>query len=125
MEIYVGHSSSINFENELYRPLEQSQVSQRFNLVLPHKDNDQPFNSKKFLGEECDLFVAEVSEASTGLGIELGWADLFDVPILAVYGEGSDPSNSIKVVADEIKVYSGTNDLINIIENKLREGDNQ
>jgi hypothetical protein len=124
MNIYVGHSSSINFEDRLYRPLEKSKISDRYNLVFPHKDDKQIFDSKRFLREECDLFVAEVSEASTGLGIELGWADMLEVPVLAVHREKSEYSNSIKAVADEIEAYSGTDELINIIENKLKEGDN-
>ena len=124
MNIYVGHSSSINFEDRLYRPLKKSKISDRCNLVFPHEGDKQIFDSKRFLMEECDLFVAEVSEASTGLGIELGWADMFEVPVLAVYREKSEYSNSIKAVADEIEAYSGTDELINVIENKLKEGDN-
>lgn len=33
----------------------------------------------------CDLMIAEVSLPATGLGIELGWAKAFKVPILCMY----------------------------------------
>jgi hypothetical protein len=81
MDIYIGHSSSIDFKEQLYEPLRNSGLDDEHNIVLPHEDSDEPFNSKKLLKNKCDVFVAEVSEASTGLGIELGWADLYEVPV--------------------------------------------
>lgn len=84
-------------------------------IVLPHEDSDEPFDSKKFLREDCDLFVAEVSKASTGLGIELGWADIYDISIVCVHREDADISSSLSAVSDEIMSYEDTEELVELI----------
>lgn len=106
MRIYVGHSSSMAFRDCLYDPIRGSRLDEEHEVALPHENSDKLFDSKEYLREECDLFVAEVSEASTGLGIELGWADLFDVPIVCIHREGEDFSSALTEVADEIVSYS-------------------
>lgn len=105
MKIYVGHSSDLDFRDELYRPLKKSSLYQDHEVVLPHEDPDQIFDSRGFLSERCDLFIAEVSDPSTGLGIELGWADTYDVSVVAIHRKGSEISSSLKEVCDEIKAY--------------------
>ncbi|MFB6209865.1 MAG: hypothetical protein ABEJ56_07075 [Candidatus Nanohaloarchaea archaeon] len=124
MKIYVGHSSSNDYEEELYEPLKQSDLSDKHDLVFPH-EGDEFFDSKDFLREECDLFLAEVSKASTGLGIELGWADLFDVPIVCVHGQGSNPSGSIRAFCGNIRDYSDKEELIRIIRDFVEELENE
>jgi hypothetical protein len=105
LKIYFGHSSGIEFRKEFYRPLEESDLSGEHELVFPHENSGEPFDSKKFLREEADLFIAEVSEASTGLGIELGWADLFEVPVLCVHREDAEVSSSLQAVDVDLRSY--------------------
>ena len=116
MKIYVGHSSSFDFKQELYRPLRDSELDEKHEIVLPHEDSNELFDSKEFLRNECDLFIAEVSRPSTGLGIELGWADEYDVPILCVHKSGSDVSSSLEAVTDDIEEYENSRDLVSIME---------
>jgi hypothetical protein len=63
MKIYVGRSSAMDFRNGLYGPIRGSELDEEHEAVLPHEDSDDLFDSREFLREECDLFVAEVSEA--------------------------------------------------------------
>lgn len=49
MDIYIGHSSSINYRKNLYQPLKESKIAEEHNLILPHEDSEEPFNSKEFL----------------------------------------------------------------------------
>lgn len=114
MKIYVGHSTSIDYK-ELYEKLKGSRLAKDHDIVLPHEESEDLFDSKTFLREECDLFLAEVSEASTGLGIELGWADEFGVPILCVYGRDSKPSSSLEAVTDRIVAYDTIEELSKIV----------
>lgn len=60
MQIYVGHSSSLDFRSELYQPIRDSRLDETRTFVLPHEDSDEPFESKPFLRGECDLVIAEV-----------------------------------------------------------------
>ena len=118
MKIYIGHSTSFNYREDLYKPLKQSALTEKHELVFPH-DSEDLFNSREFLQEECNLVVAEVSKASTGLGIELGWASLFEVPIICVFRSSSNPSNSLKAVADNFLEYNSAEELVSKLEGKI------
>lgn len=118
MNIYVSHSSSIEFEKRLYRPLERSRLSESHNVVFPHREEGL-FDSKEFFKDKCDLVVAETSQPSTGLGIELGWADLFGIPIICVYEQGSVTSSSLKAVSENFIEYSSNEELISKLEREI------
>ncbi|MDY6770045.1 MAG: hypothetical protein SVU88_03660 [Candidatus Nanohaloarchaea archaeon] len=119
MEVYIGHSTIFDYREELYQPLESSKLSEEHNLVFPHKDSEDLFDTKEYLQDSCDVFVADVSEASTGLGIELGWANLYDIPIIAIHRIESDISQSISEVADEITAYDGDEEMVKSISVSL------
>jgi hypothetical protein len=112
MKIYVAHSRSFDFKKELYEPIRQSSLNDEHTFVLPHETSDEPFNSKDYLKNKADLMIAEVSESATGLGIELGWADIYEVPIICIYRKGSKVSDSLKVVLKNFVEYSNSKELI-------------
>lgn len=116
MKIYVAHSRSFDFKKDLYEPIRQSSLNDEHTFVLPHETSEEPFNSKDFLKNEADLLIAEVSEPATGLGIELGWADTYEVPIVCIYRKGSKVSGSLKVVSKNFVEYSNSKELISWIE---------
>lgn len=118
MKIYVGHSSDLDYE-KLYSFLRESDLDEEHEIILPHRDSNEPFDSRTYLKEECDLFVAEVSKPSTGLGIELGWADIFKVPVLCVHREDAEISGSVHVVADEVKSYGAEEELPDLIKDEV------
>lgn len=118
MKIYVGHSSGFDFKTELYLPIRNSDLNKHHEIVLPHENSEEPFDSRTYL-RSADVMVAEVSFPSTGLGIELGWADSNDVPILLVYREGMKISRSLSVVSEHLVSYSDTDQLITAIDSFL------
>jgi len=73
----------------LYKFIRGSEIDQKHEIILPHEKNDEQFSSKKLFESGCDLMVAEVSWPSTGLGIELGWADMHKIPIVFLYRKGA------------------------------------
>lgn len=119
MKIYVGHSSEMDYIEELYQPLRQSEIDEEHEIVLPHEHSDEQFDSREFLRDECDLFVAEVSKPSIGLGIELGWADEFGVPGLCVHSEEAEISSSVSVVAEDVQKYVSKKDLLELIRDRV------
>ena len=121
MKIYIGHSRSFDFKNELYKPLQESVLATKHQLVFPHSESSEPFSSKEFFQNGCDLIIAEVSYPATGLGIELGWADILKVPIICIYKNGSKVSGSLKAITDNFLEYSDEMDLIVKLEQKLNE----
>jgi hypothetical protein len=112
MKIYVAHSKDFDFQEELYKPIKNSSLNKEHTFVFPHDKSGEIFNSKDFFKKDCDLVVAEVSYPATGLGIELGWADILNVPIACLYKKGFKIPNSLKVVTDMFLEYSNIDELI-------------
>jgi len=105
MKIYIGHSRGFDYINELYKPLRQSDLNSKIELIFPHENSSGHFNSKEDL-KKVDFMVAEASYPSTGLGIEMGYADIFKIPIILSYKTGSTVSDSAKRLATHIIEYS-------------------
>ena len=114
-KIYVGHSSAFDFQNELYQVLRQDQINQQHKIILPHENDNQLFSSKTLFQVGCDLMVAEVSFPSTGLGIELGWADSYKVPIVFLYRKGLTPSDSLKAISQNFLEYEKPTEIPKIL----------
>ncbi len=110
MKIYVSHSRELDFVNELYKPIRESELNDQHEFFLPH-ENDWSVNFKEIL-KDLDLVVAEVSFPSTGEGIELGWAEMMDVPIVCIYKEGAKISGSLKYICKTFISYADSKDLI-------------
>lgn len=111
MNIYVAHSSNFDFKNELYKPIQQSALNNEHHIVLPHEFSDIPANTKDLI-KSYDLLIAEISFPSTGEGIEIGWADVFNVPMLGIFKTGQEPSSSAKVVIKDIIEYDSPEDMV-------------
>ncbi len=116
MRIYIAHSREFDFQNELCAPLRKSALNGQHEFVLPHENSDAPSSSKEFFQNGCDLVIAEVSFPSTGLGIELGWANMLKVPMACISKTGSKVTVSLNAVCDSFYEYSDANDLITKIE---------
>ncbi len=110
MKIYVGHSTSFDFDKELYQPILNSELSEKHEFILPHASKSEGVNSKNLIAG-CDLFLAEVSRTSTGLGIELGWADAVSIPIKFLHKSGATVSGTLKFLSSEFIEYRNEEDL--------------
>jgi len=114
MRIYIGHSKDIDYKKDLYGPIRNSGLNSRHEIIFPH-ETDKFINSKDII-ENCDLMIAEVTYPATGLGIELGWAEMLGKSVLCVSKKGSKLSGSLKVVTNDFIEYSDSDDLIKKIE---------
>ena len=117
-KIYFGHAKKFDFINELYQPIRNSSLNDKYEIIFPHEESEKPFNSKEFL-KSCNVMIAEVSYPATGLGIELGWADVYGVPIICVYRQGHNPPGSTKVITDKFLEYSSAQELVSELEKIL------
>lgn len=121
-KIYLAHSKGFDYKKELYLPLQKSQLAQKYEFVFPHEYSDDLFNSKDFLKNDCNIIIVEATYPKLGVGIEVGWADAFEVPIVTIYKTGSKLSGSLKQISRECIEYSSPDDMISkleIILNKL------
>jgi hypothetical protein len=118
--IYVAHAGAMNFKEELYKPIHASELNQKLDIHLPHEKSDEPYSTVEFLGT-CDAIVAEVSFRSTGQGIELGQANMMNVPIVCIYRKGTSPAGSLKTISDILLEYEDSQDLIEKISQALTQ----
>ena len=121
MKIYVGHSTEYDFMNELYKPIMDSELNNKVEFIFPHL-TDETFNSIQVI-EQVDLFIAEVSRPSLGLGIEIGMAEMKNKRILCIYKENSNISSSLKYINADILSYVDKEDMIQEIEHYIENLD--
>lgn len=117
MKIYIAHSTAFDFREELYKPIREADISNKYEIILPH-ETDQFINSKNVI-EACDLIVAEVSYPSTGMGIELGWAESMEKKIVCVYKSEEKYSTALKVLSNDFVEYKNAEELIRQIINLI------
>lgn len=114
MKIYFGHSKGFDYKNELYKPIRENALNQLHEIIFPHETNK--FINSKDIIKNCDLIIAEVTYPATGLGIELGWAEIFNKPVVCFYKKGSKLSGSLKAVTHNFIDYSDSKDLVKKLE---------
>ncbi|HOO68104.1 MAG TPA: hypothetical protein PLC53_01895 [Bacilli bacterium] len=110
MKVYVGHSKNINYIDELYKSIRDLDKNISDNFILPHEKSNKNKNNRDFYSN-LDLFIAEVSEKGTGLGIELGFAYDSNVPIVCISKKGKKTSSSLKYITDEFYEYETIDEL--------------
>lgn len=120
MNIYLSHSVNSSYLNDLYLPLKKSDLMTQHQIFFPH-DQEKAVNTKEIIAKS-DLVLAEVSFSATGQGIELGWANAANIPIICFYKEGSVPAGSIKFIANKIFSYVNSEDLISQISISIPTG---
>lgn len=118
MLIYVNHSTSFDYQTELYQPIRNSSLNSGHTIVLPHEDSVEPYDSKKVI-QDAAIVLAEVSYPSTGQGIELGWASTLGKRIVCVFRKGAKYSSSLKVVSDEFIEYESLEDMLQKLSDSL------
>jgi hypothetical protein len=118
MKIFITHSNSFDFINDLYEPLKKSNLHEDHEIYLPH-ENGKDQNTRDIV-KNYDVLVAEVSYPSTGSGIEIGWADIFQKPVICIYREGSKISSSLRKITKIFISYKDTDELVKKLGSELR-----
>lgn len=93
-------------------------LAKRHQIFFPHDEENKDVKSKDIIAKS-DYLLAEVSQPSTGQGIELGWADTFNTPIICFYRAGSEPSNSLRFVSNSFIEYSSSEDMVKQLSDYL------
>jgi hypothetical protein len=118
MNIYVSHSGAYDYENELYKPIKESELSRLHHFFLPHEPENIDIDAKVEL-RQTDVLIAESSLPSTGQGIELARAEAAGVPIVCFYKTGARPSGSLRFVTNKIIEYCDTHDLLTKLQSEI------
>ena len=109
MKLYLTHATSYDYKTDLYEPLKKT-IAVNHDIFFPHDEENVNTKSKDII-KESDVVLAEVSQPSTGQGIELGWADSFNVPIVCFYRSGSKPSGSLRFISNVFIEFSSVEEM--------------
>lgn len=120
MNIYISHNGSYDYEQELYKPIKESELALKHNFHLPHEPANINVDAIEQL-KHTDVLVAEASMPSTGQGIELGEARMSDVPIICFYKSGAKPSGSLRFVTNQIIEYTDIQDMLAKLQSELEQ----
>ena len=118
MKIYVAHSSSFDYEAELYQIIEAN-FGNNHEFIFPHRSKLLLGSSKSAIASS-HLILAEVSYASTGLGIELGWANSLQLPITCYYKANTSPSAALSALNGSLYSYTSSQELILLLAKELK-----
>lgn len=116
MKICITHATSWEFINKLYEPIKNSNLIKNHDIFFPHDEASKNVNTKEII-KQCDLVIAEVSLPSVGQGIELGWADFVEKPILCISQKGFSYSSALKFITNNFIEYENEIDMVEKIEN--------
>lgn len=116
MRIYIVHPTNMDYQKEIYGPLKNDDFFLEHELILPHEKSAEISNARDDY-KNVDLVIAECSQPSIGVGIELGWFYDDEKPIYGFYKSGAKISNAVNVVAKKIIEYQDAQDLIDKIKN--------
>ncbi|QQG51062.1 MAG: hypothetical protein HZB75_00945 [Candidatus Saccharibacteria bacterium] len=112
MNIYISHcGGDYDYENELYVPIKESDLSRIHHFFLPHEAQNIDTDAVTEL-KHTDILVAEASFPSTGQGIELAQAKAANVPIICFYKKGVKTSSSLRFVTNKVVEYTDMSDLL-------------
>ena len=112
MKIYVAHASDYDYINEIYKPIREDLELGKHEIILPHEEDNYIHNRDYY--NNFDLAICEVSNPSTGLGIELGFLYDSNIKIICFYKENY--SKSLLAITKDIVKYSDKEDFINKIK---------
>lgn len=105
MKIYVAHATALDYQQIIYQPLKNSDLYSSHDFIFPHETSVIAQDSRAAIAA-CDLVLAEVSLPSTGLGIELGWADVMNKTIILLHQETAKLSSALNIISSSVISYN-------------------
>ncbi len=123
MKIYVAHSTNSDYINDIYKPIKAANELKMYEIIFPHEE-DNYLHARDYYND-FSLAICEISNPSTGLGIELGFLYDSKVPIYCFYKHGKDYSKSIAAITDNIYEYSDTVDFVKKVKIAIERGSNE
>lgn len=99
-KVYFAHANEGDYENKFYKPLGSLK---NIKFVFPYANEETKFS--RDIIKKCDYLLADISNPAMGMGIEIGWANAFGVPIIFMYKRGSKVSSYLSKLSKNIIEY--------------------
>lgn len=116
-KVYVAHAAEYpDFREKLYKPLKETKGVE---FIFPYENEGEMNPSEDIIGN-CDFFIADVSYQKLGIGMEIGYAHMQNVPIIFIYKQGSNLSRSLNMVSDKFIEYEKIEDVLDELRNIIK-----
>ena len=111
--VFVAHSKTFNYRDELYNPLKNSLLSKRMNFIFPYDENA---NYSENILPEYKYMIVEVSAPSIRLGMEIERARSNGIEIICIFKRGYNPELCLKEISKTLIQYDDTDDMLNKLD---------
>lgn len=109
--IYVGHGVGFDYEGRLRKALRSVELPPGTRLLFSDPLDLSGERVKEALREGVALFIADLSDPSVRLGMELAWAEASGARTLCMWPSGSEPDERAALACDWRLSYQGEADL--------------
>lgn len=114
MKIYLAHSSKLDYKNDFYAPLKESELDKSHEIIYLYDQTSNPGSTWEII-KRCNLVIAEVSLPSMSEGIELGWANALKIPIICVHKKDQIASQFLSIISNHILEYVDSQEMVTAI----------
>ncbi len=113
-KIHVVHSTKIENWKKIYKILRETNFLRNQEIFLPHETKE--VSNTKTMIKEADLIVAECTEITPGIAIELAWADAFAKDVIIFVKEDVEVNQYLKFFNFEIIRYFNESEIVKYLE---------
>lgn len=113
--IYIAHLKQSNYVEELYEPLKNSLLAKKFNFIFPNEDVDTTIDSREAI-KSCKYMIAEVSQPSIKLGMDIEYARNNGVEVICIFKRGYNPASCLKQASKVFIQYEHSDDFVKKLE---------
>lgn len=121
LAVYVTHSEHLEYIQELYHPILMVLKNQFHHFVFPNVKPTEPLAFKSLISE-ADFVIAEVSESSMRLGMELAMAEQMNKQLFLICKRDKKPDHSLQNLPLEIHYYENEYEMLRLIESFIESG---
>lgn len=116
VKVYIMHSDKINYKEELYKPLLEFGLMEKFNLIFPMSQRYINYYIKDLLNE-ADVIICDLTNRNFFLNKEIKMANKLNKKIFYMINNNDKKSNKYKL--ENLYKYNNIEEMLNIVNNIL------
>lgn len=116
MKIYIMHSEKVNYKEDIYKPLLEKQLMDKYYLILPLTERYKAEYVKELLNDS-DIIICDLTKFNMFSNLELKIAKNQNKEIY--YFINKDDKNIKKYNDIELNIYETVEDFVLKVEDKL------
>ena len=116
VKVYIMHSDKINYKEELYKPLLEFGLMEKFNLIFPMSQRYINCYIKDLLNE-TDVIICDLTNKNFFLNKEIEMANKLHKKIFYMINNNDKKSNKYKL--ENLYKYNNIEEMLNVVNSIL------